>query len=84
MPLTNSELIELLKPQYFQVRELPDKTIACLGKMFFTWNIFLGCSEYGWETCYFFEDFGVSLREFLFLNSSKDTPDGFVSRRPRF
>lgn len=83
MSHTASEMLEDIKRlgEYEQVRALPDGSIAAIGNLLFTRAIYLGCTTWGWERRFCFEDRDREKSEFEKLASEDDTPTGWIARR---
>jgi hypothetical protein len=80
--MDNQKLIDELKGEYLQVKELPDGTIAALGELYSTRAILLGVNQVGFESRFCFEDRELATAQFELLQSEDDIPVGWVARRP--
>lgn len=77
------ELVEELRPQYFDVRVLSDGSIAALHDLMYTRAILLGCTRFGFERRFCFENKSLADKRFTELTSEDDNPEGFIARRGR-
>jgi hypothetical protein len=68
---------------YEHLRELPDGTIAGIGRLMFTTALYIDLNEWGWERRFCFTERGKALEELAKLNSCEDLPEGWVARRGR-
>lgn len=71
----------LIANQYFELRMLPDGTMAGLHRLLFTTAICTGLTWSGYAYRYCFENADDALRELLRLDAMDDEPAGFVARR---
>jgi len=77
-----SDLLEWLRQQYPQVRELPDGSIAAVVPLLTTTGLILGLTRYGYERRFCFESHELAMQRFNELQSEDDEPAGWVARRP--
>jgi hypothetical protein len=66
---------------YLDARVLPDGSVAALIRLMFTKAICLGCTYYGFESRFCFEDFDLAHQRFAELQSQDDEPAGHIARR---
>lgn len=66
---------------YFNIRELPDGTVAGLYRLIFTTSIATGSDEFGWAYRWCFADPEVAASELAKLESMDDEPTGYIARR---
>lgn len=74
-------LAEELRKDYRAVRILPDGSIAAIGDLLFTRALFLGCTQWGYERRFCFENRPLADQRFTELQSDGDEPQGYTARR---
>lgn len=79
--MDNGDLIDWLKDQYLDVRELPDGSVSAIGDLMFTRAIYMGCTRYGHERRFCFADRQLADQQFKQLKSEDDEPQGYIARR---
>lgn len=68
--------------EYRDVRLLPDGSIAAIGDLLFTRALYLGCTRWGWERRFCFDNRTLADQRFLELQSEDDDPKGYIASRP--
>lgn len=72
---------QLLAEGYLRTRVLSDGSVAAVGDLMFTRALFLGCTPYGWERRFCFEDHELAMKRFEELQSEDDEPAGYIAKR---
>lgn len=72
-----------LKADYLDARVLPDGSVAALIDLLYTRAIALGCTHYGLERRFCFEDRALATKRFAELQSEDDEPQGYTAKRPK-
>ncbi len=77
------QLLEELRKDYRDVRILSDGSIAALHDLLYTRAIMTGCTRYGFERRFCFQDKALAVQRFQELQSEDDVPEGHIARRGR-
>lgn len=68
--------------QYDTLRELPDHSVAAIGKLIYTTALYLGLDEVGYRRRYCYDDDARARTEFDKLQTQDDEPQGWIAKRP--
>ncbi len=67
---------------YTDVKVLPDGSVAAIGSLMFTTAVYLGCTLWGWERRFCFQDPIKALEQYQSLASEDAELVGWIARRP--
>ncbi len=74
-------IADYLRPQYLDVRVLPDGSVAALHELIYTRAILLSCTRYGFGHRWCYADREEASRVFARLESEDDELTGWIARR---
>lgn len=75
-------LTEKLQGQYDELRELPDHSVAAIGKLMYTTALYLDLDDVGFRSRYCYDDDALARAELLKLQTKDDEPQGWIAKRP--
>ena len=78
---TDEIIYRLERQGYYQLRMLPDGSIAGLSPLLFTTALCVGLTLNGWEYRFCYTEESRALHELNKLKTDNDVPSGWVARR---